>query len=73
MPHIIMRVEPTFNINSHPQLTQLASIGNVVLICHVPIENYQSRRSRCNHITVIEDEVVEDYDYDENEIAYDEE
>lgn len=33
----------------------------------------EQRQSRRNRTTVIEDEVVEDYEYDEDEIAYDEE
>jgi len=48
MPHIIMRVTDDFDPNSHPHLTTLASIGNVVLICHVPVEEYASLKADPN-------------------------
>jgi hypothetical protein len=48
MPHIIMRVTAAFDPNSHPSLTKLCSIGNVVLICHVPVEEYASLKADPN-------------------------
>jgi hypothetical protein len=43
-----MRVTDDFDPNSHPHLTKLASIGNVVLVCHVPVEHYQSLKADPN-------------------------
>jgi hypothetical protein len=43
-----MRVSDNFDPNSYPSLTILGSIGNVVLVCHVPVEHYQSLKADPN-------------------------